>query len=497
AAALEDGAPVDEDEYADPDDAEDEPVSPSGPGEDHGAEALHDDHGAEALDQNQGAEALDENHGAEALDEDHGAEALDEGHGAKVIHRASLTREEKLALDSAEAGYRLAHTTSEAWTDEHFPTSPPEDPDPLASLGLRTQETLLDDELDDLDGAVCTIESSPEVDSAWPELCCDSSSIWAWRVCTFGFGSHMPKNPDQEDTYVPENSPVFHEAMVSLQREDVPENKQAMVATEGEGDVPENSRDLKQAMVATEGDVLENSPDLKQAMVATEGEAAEAEAPMASVMDESVSPFEAAAKAIAANGKKQSVEDDEAKPAKSGPKSKKARRDNDDETKPKGKRGPKKAAEKEEPKAKKSKAEGANEQDPKSKRKHEPKSKEAAANDQEPEPKRKPEPKSQEAATDKQEPKPKAKAKAKAKSGAMKKPAAFRPAQQEGDEGVVPPDGANDQGDELPHTFARRPMPTGAHGLNKYRRIVGAFKELVEPKLKSRQRSAAEDHVGP
>ena len=142
-----------EDENVDDDD--DAEVEPASAGNSDGPVALDEGHGAEALDEGPGAEALDEGPGAEALHEGPG--------GADVVDRASLTRDQKIALDSAKAGYRLAHTTTETWTDEHMPDSPPEDPDPLASLGLQTQKTLLDGDGDDVDEAVCTIESSPEI----------------------------------------------------------------------------------------------------------------------------------------------------------------------------------------------------------------------------------------------------------------------------------------------------------------------------------------------
>ena len=114
-----------------------------------------------------------------------------------------------------------------------------------------------------------------------------------------GFGSHMPKNPDQEDTYAPENSPDLKQAVLAAEG-DVPQN--SLVATQG--DVPENSPDLDQAMVATQGDVCENSRDLDQAMVATEKDVPEnshdpegvMESPMGKAapgMDDAVSPLQA------------------------------------------------------------------------------------------------------------------------------------------------------------------------------------------------------------
>ncbi|OLQ14083.1 hypothetical protein AK812_SmicGene1815 [Symbiodinium microadriaticum] len=509
AAALGQGAPLEEDEHQDvDDDAEDEPASAG------------DSNGPVALDEGHGAEALDEGPGPEALDEGPGAEALHEGPGgAEVVDRASLTRDQKIALDSAKAGYRLAHTTTETWTDEHMPDSPPEDPDPLASLGLQTQKTLLDADGDDADEAALTIESSPEV---------VASSSSAGPSTLTRFGSHMPKNPDQEDTYEPENSPDLKQAVLAAEG-DVPQN--SLVATQG--DVPENSPDLDQAMVATQGDVCENSRDLDQAMVATEKDVPEnshdpegvMESPMGKAapgMDDAVSPLQAPAtkdeqmrlilqarknkkaraanKAIAADGKQKppkSKDPEEAKPAKEGAKSKKAKEAaaHDEEPKPKRKREPKSkeaSAGDPKPKAKPGPKASTDNGEPKPKRGTKSKeAKEAAANDQEPKPKpkRKREPMSKEAATDDdQEPKPKAKAKA--KGGAMKKPAALRPAVQENDEPVQAPKGRKQE--ELPHTFARRAMPTGAHGMNKFRRIVGSFKELVLPKLKSGQRTSAE-----
>ena len=211
----------------------------------------------------------------------------------------------------------------------------------------------------------------------------------------------------------------------------------------------------------------------------------------------------AANKAIAADGKQKppkSKDPEEAKPAKEGAKSKKAKEAaaHDQEPKPKRKREPKSkeaSAGDPKPKAKPGPKASADNEEPKPKRGTKSKeAKEAAANDQEPKPKRKREPMSKEAASDDdQEPKPKAKAKA--KGGAMKKPAALRPAVKENDAPVQAPNGQEQE--ELPHTFARRPMPTGAHGINKFRRIVGSFKELVLPKLKSGQRSSAEDHIKP
>ena len=94
---------------------------------------------------------------------------------SEAIDRSTMSREEKLAVDSAEAGYRLAHTLSESWGDEHMPKTPvedaevtesPEPHEPLEVPSLQTQRTLLDEELDGAaSDACCVIDSSPEESS--------------------------------------------------------------------------------------------------------------------------------------------------------------------------------------------------------------------------------------------------------------------------------------------------------------------------------------------
>lgn len=92
---------------------------------------------------------------------------------SEAVDRTALSREEKLALDSAEVGYPLAHTTSETWGDEHMPKTPVEDekvtpsPEPVQAASLMTQRTLMDEELDaSPTAACCVIDSSPEEASA-------------------------------------------------------------------------------------------------------------------------------------------------------------------------------------------------------------------------------------------------------------------------------------------------------------------------------------------
>ena len=48
---------------------------------------------------------------------------------------------------------------------------------------------------------------------------------------------------------------------------------------------------------------------------------------------------------------------------------------------------------------------------------------------------------------------------------------------------------------EVPHTFARRAKPQSSSGLEKYSRIVNAFKSHIKPLLKPRARTSAEDCV--
>ena len=79
-----------------------------------------------------------------------------EGEGASsvALDRVGMTREEKLACDSAEAGYPLAHTTSETWGDEHMPKTPDENEIVVASP--------VDENMGDAPADVCIVDSSPE-----------------------------------------------------------------------------------------------------------------------------------------------------------------------------------------------------------------------------------------------------------------------------------------------------------------------------------------------
>ncbi|CAE7878015.1 unnamed protein product, partial [Symbiodinium sp. KB8] len=330
---------------------------------------------------------------------------------SEAIDRSTMSREEKLAVDSAEAGYRLAHTLSESWGDEHMPKTPvedaevtesPEPHEPLEVPSLQTQRTLLDEELDGAaSDACCVIDSSPEEsskpsalsrrphiskswnsalspkltkeqkDSAW--ACFHASSSCRW------ISLRNVTNPDQEDTFVPADSPDIESVMEACEK--------AAAAMETA---------LTASPVASKEPQEDEAVSAKEASGMSEMELEQPATPVASKgqEDEAVSPVEAVAskddqmrlilearkakkakaaqKAIAAdaevhddhqvpNDGEQAVEP-EAKPKKKpGPKPKTAK-GNDLQAEPKKgpvpKRGRKPAAEANDPEAKPEKAPG-------------------------------------------------------------------------------------------------------------------------------------------
>ncbi|CAE7244231.1 unnamed protein product [Symbiodinium sp. CCMP2592] len=519
---------------------------------------------------------------------------------AGAVCRSSLTREEKIQLDSAELGYRLAHTTSETWEDEQSLQTPDEyqvvssSVEPLPEPSLESQKTFLDES--PAEPAVCTIESSPDeapsssrpsalkrrphIPKTWKddfsqkltpeqkarflEACklkmngvclgfvvlCWQRQRWHVRAtlaealqALWHHRQHsMPlRNPDQEDTYVPEADPslesLIRDMAPSPTREPSQELGEQAAASEAfEDDEPESPCEVPASKDDQMRFILAHRKE-KKAKAAAKAIAADAKKKAA-----------AEAKAGAKRGRKPKHEA-EAMPA---PESEGNANDAEglsaaaaakaDDPKPKGKPGrkPKQAgADAPKPKGKpgpKPKKAGANDPEepsskpgpkPKQARTHDPegasskqgpKSKKARTNDPE-EPSSEPGPKSKKARTvDPEEPSagsgPKSKnartddpeepvvphamkAKPKGKA-AMKKPAARKQLHPDAAVAEVEQDfGVNDMPPpmeaDLPKTFARRAMPTTAHGVNKYRRIVGAFRDHVLPKLKDRQKCAAED----
>ena len=55
------------------------------------------------------------------------------------------------------------------------------------------------------------------------------------------------------------------------------------------------------------------------------------------------------------------------------------------------------------------------------------------------------------------------------------------------------PEAPKVKGGNLPHTFGRRAKPSTASGLAKYEKIVQAFRDEIEPRIKPRGRTVAED----
>ncbi|CAE7616201.1 unnamed protein product [Symbiodinium necroappetens] len=566
---------------------------------------------------------------------------------SEAIDRSTMSREEKLAVDSAEAGYPLAHTLSESWGDEHMPKTPvedaevtesPEPHEPLEVPSLQTQRTLLDEELDGAaSDACCVIDSSPEEsskpsalsrrphiskswnsalspkltkeqkDSAWACFHASSSCRWMWRVCSLRCCNVT--NPDQEDTFVPADSPDIESVMEACEKAAAametaltaspvaskePQEDEAVSAKEASGMSEMELEQPATPAVASKDDQMRlilEARKAKKAKAAQKAIAADAQVhddhQVPNDGEQAVEPeakpkkkqgpkpktakgndLQAEPKKgpVPKRGRKPAAEanDPEAKPEKAPGSKRGPKPANDPEAKPEkapvSKRGRKPAAEADDPEAKPEKAPpgcklaseatdpeakpekalvskrgrkpAAEADDPEAKPKKAPGSKQgskpaAEANDPNTEPdkaavskqgckpaaKANPKAKPEKAPVSKRGPKSKAESndeaslaqqgpqandegpvqrgKPKAKGKCLKRPAARMQeipiAEPPADNGVPPLEA------ELPKSFARRAIPTGAHGVNKYRRIVGAFNNDVLPKLKDGTKCAAEE----
>ncbi|CAE7676913.1 unnamed protein product [Symbiodinium sp. CCMP2456] len=458
---LEAGAEVEDDD-------QDEPLAPMEyPDELVEGEASPNAVDREALFQameGEASQAMEGEASSEAMEGEASSEAM-QGEAREAVDRQSLSREQKLRIDSAAAGYRLAHTTSEAWGDEHMPKTPPdvsESEEPLAEPSLLTQKTFLDETPHDESSPVCVVDSSP-----------DEASTSSRPSALSRIGSFMPRNPDQEETQVPEAEPSLENLIEQMAPSPPRESCMELGSKVSEEDEPK-AKKAKAAQKSIAADAKETAEAAAKAKGGPKpknsaGNAMQAKATSSKKAPTSKGKTDAQARAEPASESKAEADDPKPK-AKPGPKPKRAKADDPEEPEPVSEPGPKpmnaKADDPEEPVSKPG-----------------PKPRKAKADDPE-EPVVAKDNKSQVKAA-----KPKGKA-------AMKKPAAKMPAPAPGphendvDLNVAPLES------ELPKTFARRAVPTTASGINKYRRIVGAFRDYVMPKLKDGQKCAAEDSLG-
>ncbi|CAE7253403.1 unnamed protein product, partial [Symbiodinium microadriaticum] len=584
------------------------------------SKAMEGEASSVAMEGEASSKAMEGEASSEAMEGEASSEAMQE-EASWALRRQTLTREEKLQIDSEAAGYRLAHTISESWSDEHMPKTPPQLQEAVsAEPGLLTQKTLLDETPNDRSPDVCTVDSSPDEASSstrpvlsrrphvpsktWnadlsPALTNEQKArfLEACRAKIRTMGAerfcldfmllcrqlqHLPAkvvamNPDQEDTYVPEAEQSLEGLIEEMAPSPPPKNHMeldVLVNPSAASKVSEEDEPVSPCEEPASKDeqmrLILESRKAKKAKAAQKAIAADAdthaEAPAGAKRgrkpknteakatssktapnssDQEALPAAAAkpgpkAKAQASHpepmpgtGTAEPASESKAPKQKPGPKPKRAKADDPQEPESNPGAKPKRAKpdDPQEPESKPgAKPKGAKPDDPQeslSKRGAKPK---RAKPDDPQEPESKPGAKPKRAkpddpqesvskpADDPQEPtgakperantddpqepvlasdsKPQGKPKPKGKA-AMKRPAAKVP---------VPGPAPNDEAEqaendiplecELPKTFARRAMPTTATGINKYRRIVGAFRAHVLPKLKDGQKCVAEDRLG-
>ena len=126
------------------------------------SKAMEGEASSVAMEGEASSKAMEGEASSEAMEGEASSEAMQE-EASWALRRQTLTREEKLQIDSEAAGYRLAHTISESWSDEHMPKTPPQLQEAVsAEPGLLTQKTLLDETPNDRSPDVCTVDSSPD-----------------------------------------------------------------------------------------------------------------------------------------------------------------------------------------------------------------------------------------------------------------------------------------------------------------------------------------------